>query len=774
MMNKNLRFPFLILTISCTLFYCKTNKLGNNQQANNSREAAKATVAKPDLSKSPFLSPEQSMARMQIEDGFEIKLVASEPLVTTPVAMLFDDKSRMWVIEMTGYMPDSLGTGEDIPNGKVVILDDKNKDGVYDDRKVFLDSLILPRAICFIDGGILVAEPTNLWFFDIKNDKPGKKILVDNKYTEGGNVEHQPNGLLRAMDNWIYNAKSDKRYRKVGDKWLIEHTHFRGQWGITQDNFGRLYYNNNSQNLLGDYFSPGFGATNKNQRSVAGFNEKSVVNNKVYPLRPTPGVNRGYMKDVLDDSLRLNDFTAAAGPVIYRGNLFGKAYELNAFVPEPSANLIKRDILKEAGYITKGDIAYKGKEFLASTDERFRPVTLYNAPDGAMYILDMYRGIIQHKTYLTPYLKGQIGMRDLTQPLSAGRIYKVIPKNTNAKPVIIPDTPEQLVQLLADPNGWIRDRAQQKLIDRKYTKVIPALRSAMNQNANPLLAIHALWTLEGLNELKTTDVFTLLRQPLWTIRMQALTAVPSVIGKDSYQKFASIFDQMLTEKDSLSAPYIGFLANTISKFDKSAAKALETRLISTYPANRYVGDAVISNLEGEEEAFQNEISASLTGQKLVVSEQLKKVIADVKRGRGNRDPDLLAKQFPKGVALFSTICQTCHGPDGNGVKSLGPPLNQSEWVTGSNEKLISIVLFGLTGPVKVNGHVYDTPEVSGDMPGIGYDKEMPNEDIAQLLSFIRRSWRNNASPITTDQVSTVRQKLNARQKAFTENELNGM
>jgi mono/diheme cytochrome c family protein/glucose/arabinose dehydrogenase len=772
-MKKNFRFPLLTLALCGTLFYCKTNKATVTQQG-GSQTGEKITAPKPDLSQSPFLSPAQSMARMQIEDGFEVKLVASEPLISTPVAMLFDDKARMWVVEMTGYMPDSLGTGEDIPNGKIVILEDKNGDGVYDNRKVFLDSLVLPRAICLIDGGILVAEPTNLWFFGIKNDKPVGKTLVDPKYTEGGNVEHQPNGLLRTMDNWIYNAKSDKRYRRQGDKWLIERTHFRGQWGITQDNYGRLYYNNNSQNLLGDYFSPGLGANNRNQRSVAGFNEKSVANNKVYPLRPTPGVNRGYMKNILDDSLKLNEFTAAAGPVIYRGSLFGKPDEINAFVPEPSANLIKRNILNEKGYVTKGDIAYKGREFLASTDERFRPVSLYNAPDGAIFILDMYRGIIQHKTYLTPYLKDQIGKRDLTQPLSAGRIYKVVPKNRVTKPVTIPDGADQLVLLLQDPNGWVRDAAQQKLIDKKLTQAVPALRDAMKQTANPIFAIHALWTLEGLNQLKTADVLELLRAQPWTIRMQALAAVPAVIDQSSYKQFASVLDRLIVEKDTLSAPYVGFLAYSIQKFDKATAESLERKLLAAYPYNRFVADAVIGNLTNNEELFLQEISEAFPNQKPVIAEQLAKVIYDVKRGRGNRDPAILAKQYPKGIALFSTICQTCHGLDGNGVKSLGPPLNQSEWVTGRPDKLISIVLFGLTGPIKVNGHVYTTPEISGDMPGIGYDKEMGDEDIAQLLAFIRKSWRNNAGGITSEQVEAVRKKFGDRQKAFTEAELNSM
>jgi mono/diheme cytochrome c family protein/glucose/arabinose dehydrogenase len=769
---KKYRYPFLVLAVSFTLIYCKTNKQTASKSPATQEAVTQETPAKkPGLS--PFISPEKTIAKMQIEDGFEVKLVASEPLVSSPVAMQFDDKARMWVVEMTGYMPDTIGTGEDIPNGNIVILDDKNKDGVYDDRTVVIDSLVLPRAICLIENGILVAEPTNLWFYEIKNDKAGKRVLVDDKYTEGGNVEHQPNGLLRAMDNWIYNAKSDKRYRKMGNKWLIEHTHFRGQWGICQDNYGRLYYNNNSQNLLGDYFPAGLGASNKNQRGVAGYNEKSVANNKVYPLHSTPGVNRGYMKNVLDDSLRLNDFTAAAGPVVYRGDLFDKAYDFNAFVPEPSANLIKRNILNEKGYVVKGEQAYKGKEFLASTDERFRPVSLYNAPDGSMFVLDMYRGIIQHKTYLTPYLKDQIGKRDLTQPLSSGRIYKIVPKNSKPRPVLIPDEATELVKLLGHANGWVRDRAQQKLIDGKYNQTVPALREAIKQTTNPLLAIHALWTLEGLHALKTEEVLAWLKQS-WTYKMQALSVSPSIMTPTSYKQIASALDGIVNENDTLSAPYVAFLCKSIEKFDPVISRGLLTRLATKYPNNRFVSDAVISNLQDQEEVFQGEVSASLTDPNLIFNKQLTRVVAAVKSAQGNRNPEMLKKEFPKGEALFTSVCQTCHGPDGGGVKSLAPPLNQSEWVTGNKDKLISIVLFGLTGPVKVNGHVYQTPEVSGDMPGIGYDKDMPSEDIAQLLSYIRKSWRNNADKITTEEVAKTRQKLTGREKAFTEAELNGI
>ncbi|MEP6947823.1 MAG: c-type cytochrome [Ginsengibacter sp.] len=726
---------------------------------------------KADFSSSPVTSPEASIAKMQVEEGFEVKLVAAEPLVTAPVALEFDSKGRMWVVEMNGFMPDTSGTGDNIPNGKIVILEDKNKDGVADERKVFLDSLVLPRAICLIENGILVAEPPNLWFYEINNDKPGKKILVDDKFSEGGSVEHQPNGLLRAMDNWIYNAKSGRRYRKNGDKWMIDNTSFRGQWGISQDNYGRLYYNNNSVNLLGDYFTPGIEAINKNQHNVAGFDENLVPDNRVYPARPTPGVNRGYMPGILDSGQRLVEFTAACGPVIYRGDLFGKEYELNAFVAEPSANLIKRNILNENGFITSGRQAYQGREFLSSVDERFRPVNLYNGPDGALYVVDMYRGILQDKVFITPYLRNQVAIRKLTQPLNYGRIYKIVPKNKRSKEIVLPDDPLQLVKLLESGNGWVRDKAQQMLIDGKFTGAVPALQKAIKETDKPLLVIHALWTLEGLGALRTEDVVALLKEPAWPIRMQALSVLPSVMNKANSKQYLAILEELLDQNDTLAAPYIAFIAHAIRSDDKEAEEKLLEKVVKKYPGNRFVADAVISNLQDREELFSKKMLAFAPNPGLAINRELLQITSNKKMFREGRDPEALNKEFPKGMAIFYATCKTCHGPDGNGIKSLAPPLNQSEWVTGDKDKLISILLFGLTGPVKVNGYSYKTPEINGDMPGIGFNKDIRNEDIAQLLSFIRKSWQNNAGNINAEDVEKIRQKLKDRQKAFTTEEL---
>lgn len=724
-----------------------------------------------DLNSSPVLSPAESIKKMQVEDGFEVKLVASEPLVSTPVAFVFDADNRMWVVEMPAFMPDTLGTDEESPTGKVVILEDKNKDGVYDERKVFLDSLILPRALCLIENGILVAEPPNLWYYEIINDKPGKKVLVDDKYTGEGNVEHYPNGLLRAMDNWIYNAKSAKRYRKKGDQWLIEQTHFRGQWGISQDNYGRLFYNDNSTNLNSDFFTPGLGSTNKNQKDVAGYTERTVRDNRVYPARPTPGVNRGYMEGILDDSLRLVNFTAACGPVVYRGDLFGPAYNFNAFVAEPSANLIKRNILTENGYITSGKQAYKGKEFLTSVDERFRPVNLYNGPDGALYVVDMYRGIIQHKTYLTPYLKKEIGKRDLSGPLECGRIYKIVPVKKKAKSVRFLDTSVELVSLLGHPNGWVRDKAQQLLVDGKDQKVIPALHDALKEGTNTLKVMHAMWTLEGLGALRTSEVLSLLKQQEWPLRMQALSVIPSVINNESYKGYISVFNDMILKGDALAAPYIAFLGHYIKPFDKIASADLLEKVIKRYPTNIYVADAAISNMENQEELFQKQMAHVFPDTAMAIHKRLKRVVASIESLRKYHDPEALAKEFPRGAAIFGSACQTCHGADGNGIKGLAPPLNKSEWVTGNKNKLVAIVLFGLTGPVTVNGHVYKAPEINVDMPGIGYSKEFSDKDVAELLSYIRRSWQNDGNEVTTEDVARIRQMFKGREKAFTATEL---
>jgi len=706
------------------------------------------------------LSPEASMKALEIEEGFEVELVASEPLVTAPVAMTFDTGGRIWVVEMDGYMPDTLGTGEDEPVGRIAVLEDRNGDGRMDERRVFLDSLVMPRALCLVGGGLLVAEPPNLWFYEIKGNRPTGRILVDSAYAEGGNVEHQPNGLLRGLDNWIYSAKHDQRYRRLADgRWLKQKTHFRGQWGISQDDWGRLYYNDNSSNLAGDYFPPGLGAGNPNQRKVAGYGETIVKDTRVYPIHPTPGVNRGYMEGVLDSTGRLVNFTAACGPLVYRGGLIPG---FNAFVAEPAANLIKRNVLTETGYRVSGKQAYEGREFLASTDERFRPVNLHDGPDGGLYVLDMYRGIIQHNTYLTPYLKEQIAKRGLSLPLGMGRIYRVIPKNRKAESLIMPERIDSLVALLGHANGWVRDQAQHILVDQRASDAEPLLRTVLKDSGHPLKVVHALWTLEGLGRLTAADIQTLLLHKDWHVRAQAMAALAAVEGGVG----------SLSGRDTLLAPYTALVLASSQDVPDAGRNAATERLIKAYAGNPYVADALISGWHDREEELMQLVRKYVPDTSTAVYRRLSKLIADKEDNETQAQQKALAKRYPKGVALFQSACQPCHGEDGRGVSPIAPPLAGSEWVKGNKERLAALVLYGLTGPVDVGGRTYDTPEVSGEMPGIVHNTAIDHADLAQLLSYIRNAWGNNTGDeVLPEDLGTVRARFSGRTTPFTQTEL---
>jgi hypothetical protein len=194
-----------------------------------------------------------------LEDGFRVELVASEPLVEDPVALAFDPEGRMWGVEMRGFMPTIDGKGEDAPFGRVMVLEDRDGDGRVDRRTVFLDGLVLPRALALVQGGALVAHGGQLWFAADRNGDLAAdgQVLVDPDYAQKGeSPEHQANGLLRALDNWIYNAKSTMRYRLHAGRWSQDRVEFRGQWGLSQDDWGRLVYNYNWDHLRGDLVPP--------------------------------------------------------------------------------------------------------------------------------------------------------------------------------------------------------------------------------------------------------------------------------------------------------------------------------------------------------------------------------------------------------------------------------------------------------------------------------------------------------------------------------------
>ena len=231
--------------------------------------------------------------------------------------------------------------------------------------------------------------------------------LIDEDYTQDTNVEHRTNALFRGLDNWVYNVKSDVRYREVDGIWIKEKTSFRGQWGLSHDNYGRLYYNENWFGIKADQLLPNTLMKNPNFQLGRAHGRHISYRDKLYPARITPGVNRGG-EGAIDDNGYLTAATGAAGPVAYRGDQFPPEFQNTALFCEPTANLIRMVHLTRKDGLLTGEHLMGEREFLASTDERFRPVNLFNAPDGTIYAVDMYHGIIQHKHYLTKYLREHI------------------------------------------------------------------------------------------------------------------------------------------------------------------------------------------------------------------------------------------------------------------------------------------------------------------------------------------------------------------------------
>jgi hypothetical protein len=282
----------------------------------------------------------------------------------------------------------------------------------------------------------------------------------------------------------------------------------RGQWGMTQDDYGRSYYNFNSDFLRSSFVPESLYKRNPNFAASAGAGVQILKEQDCWPSHPTPGVNRGYDAKSLRADGTLEKCTATCGAGIYRGGLFPKEFIGNAFIPEPSANLVKRVIVEEKDAVLTAKNAYGDKEeFLTSTDERFRPVNTYTGPDGALYITDMYRGIIQHKSFLTHYLIANIIARKLEEPFDKGRIWRIVPDGAKPQTVKLPAESAKIVDFLGHANGVIRDTAQRLLVERKDAAVAPAIAKVATSGASPLAKIHALWTLEGMAAL-TPDVIT--------------------------------------------------------------------------------------------------------------------------------------------------------------------------------------------------------------------------------------------------------------------------
>jgi mono/diheme cytochrome c family protein/glucose/arabinose dehydrogenase len=471
---------------------------------------------------SPALTPEQELATFHLAPGYRIELVASEPLVQDPVAIDWAPDGRLWVVEMPGFMPDIAAAGEHEPVGRIVVLEDTNRDGRMDRRTVFADGLVLARSVKVLDQGVLVAAPPDLW---LMRDTDGD-LRMDTKTRVSGqfgqrevDVENNANGFDWGLDNRLRTAGQSRLHLqwKAGSL-LPAPSPVRGQWGVSHDDVGRTFRNTNESALHVDLVAGEYFSRHPQLLRTRGSYERLAMPdndlNAVWPVRPTPGINRGYQAGVRRADGTLARHTSVCAPVVYRGDRLPAGIRGSVFVADPAVNVVSRIDLRDDGVTLRASKAWPDAEFLASTDERFRPVNFANAPDGTLYLVDLYRGVVEHRLSMTTYLKSYIETQGLLDPRGLGRIWRIVHETTvrDSSPMPTGSTQELIAQL-SHANGWRRDTAQRLLVERGDAAVAPLLTRLAREAPEPVMRLHALWTLDGLDAVTNADADAAMHDP---------------------------------------------------------------------------------------------------------------------------------------------------------------------------------------------------------------------------------------------------------------------
>ncbi len=781
--------PCLILVISLstlTVFIANSAEAIKNKGDRKGHDMT-APIAEEDIPPAPLLTVEQSLLAMKIQPGFVVENVAVEPLVASPVDIAFDPDGRIWVAEMLTFMPDLDGKGEEIPEGTIAVLEDTDNDGKVDKRTVLLDNVVLPRTVAIVKGGILYADHQQLYFAEVlAGDKLGIHEVIDPIYAKGGNVEHKPNGMLYALDNWYYNTKSNRKYRALALdsavpngaeeiyrnkywKMVLAITDNRGQWGISSDDYGRLYHNGNSSPAQGEYLRPG--ALMKNPGFQNPVKANNIGTKRVYPIRINPGVNRAYLPNTLiedgPNKGKLAQFTAASGNLLYRGDQFPNEFYGVSFTPEPAANLISaRRVIEKHGTLD-GTELYPEDELLASTDERFRPVNLNTAPDGSLYIVDMYHGVIQHKEFLTSYLRNQYKSRGLDKNnRSMGRIYRLRWENNalGKQPNMSKQKPNEWVASLSHENAWWRDMARQLIVQQGDLSVVPMIQELAHTNDDHRVRINALWTLEGLGALN-----------LETIEVGLLDKHPKVVSSAiELSSQLPLSDHQIIAQHLLKLAAIGYetaiqVALVAGEIKASDSLLALKKVLIDYADQPWIKEAAISGLTGREEEFKKLLIGFKSTEFLAMLDKVGK--EDLINSNVLNLADYQQDSYYRGKEYFDgkAACFGCHGQDGKGIDNMGPQLQDSEWVIGSEQRLAKVLLHGLMGPITVNKTQYDLSMV---MPG--FAANLTDQELADISTYIRNNWGNTAERVSRGVFTSLREETTGRQLPYTEKELKAL
>lgn len=572
------------------------------------------------------LPPQEELASFRLVEGFQIELVAAEPDVVDPVAMCFDAKGRLYVCEMRGYPNRGVGTGPET-RGRIRCLIDTDRDGRFDRSTIYADQLRFPMGITPYREGVLVAvAPDILYLQDTDGDGVADKKRVLYTGFNLANIQQMVNSLQWGVDNWVYGCAGNDggtvrsvekpqsptvSLRNRGLRFRpdisgsLEPTSGGGQYGLTADDFQHWFTATNSQHLrqivLPDHYlrrHPHLPVT----AVTADIPEHGPAARvfRISPFEPWR-VERTTRRAGGSDAARFavtelvpgGYFTSACSPCIYTGDLFPPEFYGDNFVCDPANNLIHRERLVPNGSLFRAVRAYADREFLASTDNWFRPVFLTVGPEGALYVLDFYREVIETPLSLPDDIKQQLNL----ESRGRGRIWRITPKGYQAGP--LPDltqlTREQLAQELAHTNPWRRMTAQRLFLENPAPQLTSHLCQLLQQARGRPARVNIAWTLQGWGTLRPEDVLHLLEDPLAGVREHGLRLAETFLPQNT--TLVQACQRLKNDPDPMVRLQLAFTAGYLPP--STAVEVLE-HLLTRHDSDSWLVTAALSSSRGLE------------------------------------------------------------------------------------------------------------------------------------------------------------------------------
>lgn len=485
------------------------------------------------------LAPEEARKAFHLPPGLTIELVACEPQIESPVAMQFDPSGRLWVVEMRDY-PNGPPPGK--PGaGRIRILEDRDGDGFYERSTIFADNLLFANGLLlWKDGVIVTAAPDISWIRDTDSDGKADKTEVLYKGFAALNPQLRVSHPILGLDGYVYVANGlrggavtstakdakpvnlggmDFRFDPITGK--HEAISGMGQFGNTFDDWGNRFVCDNRHHLRHIVLENRYLARNPFLAAPSVVEDISILDDgplssggKIYPLS----------KNWTTSNLHEGRFTAACGVFIYRGSLL-KDYQGVAFTCDPTGNLVHAERMEPKGGTFESRPLFKAKEFLATADDWCRPVFLSHGPDDALYMVDMYRAVIEHPEFMPPELKNR---PDLTLGKEKGRIWRIVPeaKRTTRK-IHAKASSADLVTRLDSPSAWERDSAFRLLHERQDKDAVPSLKSLLSKTKIVRAKVDAGWLLEAFGPMDQPLLMSLLRDRDPRVQEQALLLAES-------------------------------------------------------------------------------------------------------------------------------------------------------------------------------------------------------------------------------------------------------